>query len=60
MKKHILTYALFVCMLGSCSLDGIRTFNTDYFRVDINSKGYIVGMWDRTKENRNFSPTGDA
>ncbi|MDM8253567.1 hypothetical protein QUW52_03710 [Phocaeicola barnesiae] len=57
MKKHILTYALFVCMLGSCSLDGIRTFNTDYFRVDINSKGYIVGMWDRTKENRNFSPT---
>lgn len=41
MKKHILTYALFVCMLGSCSLDGIRTFNTDYFRVDIIPKDIL-------------------
>lgn len=56
MKKNVLAYALFACMLGSCSSDGIRSFDTDYFRIDVNSKGYVVGMWDRTKENRNFSP----
>lgn len=60
MKKHVLTCALFACMLGSCSLSDVHTYDTDYFRVDINSKGYIVGMWDRTKENRNFSPTDQA
>ena len=57
MKKHVLTYALFACIFGSCNFDEVRTFDTDYFRIDINSKGYIVGMWDQTKENRNFSPT---
>ena len=57
MKKQVLACALFACMLGSCSHSEVQTFDTDYFRIDINSKGYIVGMWDRTKENRNFSPT---
>ena len=56
MKKHVLSCALLACMLGSCCSDSVQSFDTDYFRIDINSKGYIVGMWNRTKESRNFSP----
>ena len=52
MKKHVLSCALLACMLGSCCSDSVQSFDTDYFRIDINSKGYIVGMWNRTKESR--------
>ncbi len=31
-------------------------FTTDYFGVEVNPQGYITGMYDLTKENRNFSP----
>ena len=57
MKRHVLSCALLACMLGSCSSDSIQSFDTDYFQIDIDSKGYIVGMWNRTQESRNFSPT---
>lgn len=56
MKKKFLSCALLAYLLCSCNTGGIQSFNTDYFRIDVDSKGYIVGMWNRTKGNRNFSP----
>lgn len=56
MKKKFLSCALLAGLLYGCSLSDTKSFHTEYFQIDVNSKGYIVGMWNRTKENRNFSP----
>lgn len=56
MKKCILSCALLAGLLCGCKTSGVQSFKTDYFQVDVDSKGYIVGMWNRTKTDRNFSP----
>lgn len=57
MKRKFISLAAMVLLLSACGTDGTRSFQTDYFRIDIDAKGYIVGMWNQTKESRNFSPT---
>lgn len=57
MKKNLISLAAATLLLSACGTENLRSFQTDYFQIDINPKGYIVGMWDRTKENPNFSPT---
>ena len=54
-KHHWLIPVLGLLIFGCCS-DGTRSFRTDYFGIDVDSRGYIVGMWNLTKEDRNFSP----
>ena len=44
-------------LLIGCAAKQTTSFKTDYFGVDIDKRGYITGMWDLTKQNRNFSPT---
>lgn len=56
MKKCILSCALLAGLLCGCKTSSVQSFKTDYFQVDVDSKGYIVGMWNRTKTDRNFSP----
>lgn len=52
-------------LLAACTLLGGMTqavqaknvtFRTDYFGVEVNDRGYIVNMYDRSKPDRNFSP----
>lgn len=57
MKRKYISLAAMALLLSACGTDGSRSFQTDYFRIDIDAKGYIVGMWNQTKESRNFSPT---
>lgn len=57
MKKNLISLAAATLLLSACGTENLRSFQTDCFQIDINPKGYIVGMWDRTKENPNFSPT---
>ncbi|MGN0214319.1 MAG: hypothetical protein ACI4AH_05870 [Muribaculaceae bacterium] len=46
--------ALAVC---SCSTNKNVRLSTNYLGVDINDKGYIVGIWNTTRgDSRNFSP----
>lgn len=56
MKRKYISLAAMALLLSACGTDGSRSFQTDYFRIDIDAKGYIVGMWNQTKESRNFSP----
>ena len=56
MKSRIIICAAVICLLCGCGTDSTRTFRTDRFRIDIDSKGYIVGMWNTTRMSRNFSP----
>ena len=57
MKKILLACTSAILLMGSCVDNTIRTFQTDYFKIDVDNRGYIVGMWNGTKEDRNFSPT---
>lgn len=54
MKKFLLL-SFTACLLIGCNEEK-QVFKTDYFKIEINRQGYITGMWDNTKENRNFSP----
>ena len=54
MKKFLLL-SFTACLLIGCNEER-QVFKTDYFKIEINRQGYIIGMWDNTKENRNFSP----
>lgn len=54
MKKFLLL-SFTACLLIGCNEEK-QVFKTDYFKIEINRQGYIIGMWDNTKENRNFSP----
>ncbi|WFE86978.1 hypothetical protein [Parabacteroides chongii] len=56
MKKSIVSLAAMTVLLSACGAGGSRSFKTDRFGIDIDNRGYITGMWDLTKENRNFSP----
>ena len=56
MKRVFLTCAA-AALLGSCGNIETHTFQNDYFKIAINKHGYIVGMWNNTKESRNFSPS---
>lgn len=56
MKKHLLSFALLAGLLSGCHPGDAKSFHTDYFQIDVDSKGYIVGMWNRTGGDRNFSP----
>lgn len=56
MKKKLASYAAIACLLSGCCSSESRSFKTDYFGIDIDSRGYIVGMWNQTRESRNFSP----
>ena len=57
MRKSIMSCAVWALLLCSCGSDEVKTFQTDYFQLDVDARGYIVGMWNRTKESRNFSPS---
>ena len=56
MKKNLISLAAMTVLLSACGTGGSRSFKTDRFGIDIDNRGYITGMWDLTKENRNFSP----
>ncbi len=56
MKNKLAMYAAAACLLCSCGSQEMQRFRTDYFGLDIDAKGYIVGMWNTTRESRNFSP----
>ncbi len=43
-------------LLGGCATKSTTTFETAYMGLDIDRRGYITGMRDLTKDNRNFSP----
>lgn len=55
MKKAYSIFILGLSLCG-CSPSIQRSFKTDFFGIDVDSRGYIVGMWNRTRESRNFSP----
>ena len=48
--------AVCALFLTGCAGSGAESFLTDYFRIDVNNRGYITGMWNTTRESRNFSP----
>lgn len=48
--------AVCALFLTGCAGSGAESFSTDYFRIDVNNRGYITGMWNTTRESRNFSP----
>lgn len=58
-KNSVFSALLFgaLATLGSCSTSSNVHLSTNYLGVDINDKGYIVGMWNTTRsDSRNFSP----
>lgn len=57
MKKTFISMAMVALLLSACSTNGGRSFKTDRFGIDINNRGYITGMWNLTRESRNFSPS---
>ena len=42
MKKKLASYAVIACLLLGCSSNESRSFRTDYFGIDIDSRGYIA------------------
>ena len=57
MKKKLLSLAAVTVLLSGCSSNTSQSFQTDYFGIDVDSHGYITGMYNLTRESRNFSPT---
>lgn len=55
MKLKIALAAMALCLCGGNVL-AQRSFKTDYFGIDVDARGYITGMWNRTRDSRNFSP----
>ncbi|MCS2891626.1 hypothetical protein [Parabacteroides faecis] len=56
MKKNFISLAAIALLLSACGTEGSRSFKTDRFGIDVDSRGYITGMWNLTRESRNFSP----
>ena len=56
MKNILPICAVAVWMLSSCASNRTQSFQTDYLKIDVNPQGYIVGMWNKTRSGRNFSP----
>lgn len=48
MNKHYIGCMLGVLLLGACSPSRNWQFETDYLRVELNDKGYITSMQNRT------------
>ena len=43
--------------MAACSTANVTHLKTEYLGIDVNEKGYIVGMWNTTRsDSRNFSP----
>ena len=59
MKRMLLSYAAALVLLSSCGGNGKQTFRTEYFKIEVNENGYITGMWNETKKDRNFSPADE-
>ena len=57
MKRALISCAAFALLFCSCGSGQQETFQTDYFKIAVDSRGYIVGMWNNTKTDRNFSPS---
>ncbi|MFV0272923.1 MAG: hypothetical protein ACK5HZ_14865 [Macellibacteroides fermentans] len=57
MNSKIYIIALLATVLSACSISKSKSFKTSYFQIDVDSKGYITGMYNTTRESRNFSPT---
>ena len=57
MKRALISCAAFALLLCSCGSGQQETFQTDYFKIAVDPRGYIVGMWNNTKTDRNFSPS---
>lgn len=57
MNKIVITVIAGFLLLCACCSQGTMSFKTDYFGLDVDSHGYIVGMWNLTRRSRNFSPT---
>lgn len=55
MRVFVVTCVLAMLLCGSAEARP-RTFSTDYFRIEVDGRGYVVGMWNRTDGGRNFSP----
>lgn len=54
--SHIMLLILTV-FLYNCSRAGNSNFSTEYFKIQINTNGFITSMQNITKEpNREFSP----
>lgn len=56
MGKSILAI-IGVLLLFCCKSNNTQSFKTDYFGIEIDSRGYIVGIWNLTRGSRNFSPS---
>lgn len=56
MTKKIISLAVILILLSACGVERSRSFKTDRFGIDIDSRGYITGMWNLTSDSRNFSP----
>ena len=53
--KHVFTMAA-MALLAGCTASRTTSFRTHYLGVDINEKGYIVGMWNTTRnDSRNIA-----
>ena len=59
MRQNILYFISAACLLVTgCSQNNDIKFNTDYFSVGINNKGYITSMKNITvSPAKEFSPT---
>lgn len=56
MKKKMLPLIAVCSLLYACSSSSPQSFKTDRFGIDVDGRGYIVGMWNLTRDSRNFSP----
>ena len=56
MKRFFLACIFAVLLWCGGANARTRTFRTDYFKIEVDGRGYIVGMWNRADESRNFSP----
>lgn len=56
MKKTTALCMGAISLLCACNTNTGHSFETDYFGIDIDPRGYITGMWNTTKDSRNFSP----
>jgi hypothetical protein len=56
--KNSLVLLMLAIMLGNCSNQGLFNFNTAYFKIQVNDKGFITSMKNTmVSPNREFSPT---
>ncbi|MBS1320802.1 MAG: hypothetical protein HP046_13020, partial [Parabacteroides sp.] len=54
--KKTLSFVAATLLLCSCESGTHQSFKIDRFGIDIDNRGYITGMWNLTRESRNFSP----